>query len=1023
MPNRTDLQNFIEQLMALLDLSDQAPESDYEQIEQELSKYTIQEQYNMLEELTNTLHNRQAIVTQGLSAIIDDEDVSSLSDLIDKDFFKNSDPDLTTLELWNGSLKTIFQYIKQLKEKDYRFLNDQINVKNIEESDAGNSFDLEDHLNTTPWVKPYRNIDGASYNTVRGTDRIIKDLTDEEKVDATHSKGAEWIRLLMPKNSRRIKIEDLNRNFWVIGQVLGSLCDGLFNGKIPLKPAIEDLLKEITGLWENMIYLWVMYYMLKKEISGKIQVFVLPLPTSSSINLTKYDNFLDFNDGEYLSNSMVIERVRYLIDRYPQSNLIIFPYLRQNNYKHNYFSNQKFKYVVMYNGQSKQVVCRHIASAPDINWINTNLAANYCGDNKLVGSLSTSVNFDPTEFKDWIYGVKEDEKGYTYSFPLSSIKALYSAQTIERYYGALRIKFYIEPFMKNGKIHFKNLKIEGYDGLGESLLETEYEITSHSEQRDLKINVTNPQKTIIEYGMPSKGQLKLYNPQGNIYSHTGSTLNTSQSYDVGTALNEYSEDSDIIYLYKRINNNIVEDQTENKTPAIYPWGDVFPINPNQAYYLGEIPSISQIMEGIHYDVVDNNIIGDTYMMRVGNIFPEFTSCGLETVNENTDITKSPTNYIWSFILNGKTSDTHAFYQPQFDQSLNSVTLKKTRELNQATRSNLQELSQNAIIDFIQHNYRFQNSNSNPQGDDRLYIPTFSSGVDNNGNEIPNEKAKISYFIGIIGIKPNSNSGSRIWNTDAYLGYLFRYVPKQWEQFIDIEDPSITSVCFKDINDELHPDIIMGYVECLGRVNRRTSPALYPAYLNGAFHLQQLIGSEDVMNYVRIEAVNSGILQYYYIDINQLPAEIKLEYNNSTIQVEKNKILTDYIEETNGQGDGIITEQQLVGLLDTPNMIWAIFDHNVTNSDDNKRFYDPGVSGFTGDYRQIIEAPFKINGYDSISYQNKDILSRKEGAGWKNGNTNLKFLGSGGNNSNTCVLTSDGALPTDNSYFTKDGVHS
>jgi len=40
----------------------------------------------------------------------------------------------------------------------------------------------------------------------------------------------------MPKNTRRVEIEDLNRNFWVIAQVITAIGTYLFdpNGPIPL---------------------------------------------------------------------------------------------------------------------------------------------------------------------------------------------------------------------------------------------------------------------------------------------------------------------------------------------------------------------------------------------------------------------------------------------------------------------------------------------------------------------------------------------------------------------------------------------------------------------------------------------------------------------------------------------------------------------------------------------------------------------------------------------------------------------
>jgi len=62
----------------------------------------------------------------------------------------------------------------------------------------------------------------------------------------------------MPKYSKEIEVEDLNRNFWVISQVLSALSwylfqDGLKNN---LKNNLADIINELTQLWDNVILLW-----------------------------------------------------------------------------------------------------------------------------------------------------------------------------------------------------------------------------------------------------------------------------------------------------------------------------------------------------------------------------------------------------------------------------------------------------------------------------------------------------------------------------------------------------------------------------------------------------------------------------------------------------------------------------------------------------------------------------------------------------------------------------------------------
>ena len=65
-----------------------------------------------------------------------------------------------------------------------------------------------------------------------------------------------YLRLLMPKYLRRVEVEDLNRNFWVISQVIGLISDYLLNPNSPLNTIINGILKEITQIWDNIYQIW-----------------------------------------------------------------------------------------------------------------------------------------------------------------------------------------------------------------------------------------------------------------------------------------------------------------------------------------------------------------------------------------------------------------------------------------------------------------------------------------------------------------------------------------------------------------------------------------------------------------------------------------------------------------------------------------------------------------------------------------------------------------------------------------------
>jgi hypothetical protein len=54
-----------------------------------------------------------------------------------------------------------------------------------------------------------------------------------------------WIRLIMPMYQRHFEVEDLDRNFWVVAQILSGISSYLFSEDSPLIKALKGLLNEI----------------------------------------------------------------------------------------------------------------------------------------------------------------------------------------------------------------------------------------------------------------------------------------------------------------------------------------------------------------------------------------------------------------------------------------------------------------------------------------------------------------------------------------------------------------------------------------------------------------------------------------------------------------------------------------------------------------------------------------------------------------------------------------------------------
>jgi len=70
-------------------------------------------------------------------------------------------------------------------------------------------------------------------------------LNNKEHLQFTHLFN-KYLRLLMPEYEREVEAEDLNRNFWVIGQVLAAILAYLFNPDNPIRRLMDEMLDEIA---------------------------------------------------------------------------------------------------------------------------------------------------------------------------------------------------------------------------------------------------------------------------------------------------------------------------------------------------------------------------------------------------------------------------------------------------------------------------------------------------------------------------------------------------------------------------------------------------------------------------------------------------------------------------------------------------------------------------------------------------------------------------------------------------------
>ena len=147
----------------------------------------------------------------------------------------------------------------------------------------------------------------------------------------------------MPEYKRNVEIEDLNRNFWVIGQSLSLLYAYLFDENNPLPLLLSGILDEITQLWENMFYLWLTTSMLtEKQWYKDIRFIKYPIIEN------EIDDFsLELTQKEILQKFWVAAGNK-IIDRYSGIAVVVMPEIKFNNYAKNYYASSICPGIIIY---------------------------------------------------------------------------------------------------------------------------------------------------------------------------------------------------------------------------------------------------------------------------------------------------------------------------------------------------------------------------------------------------------------------------------------------------------------------------------------------------------------------------------------------------------------------------------------------------------------------------------------------------------------------------------------------------
>lgn len=285
-----------------------------------------------------------------------------------KNFLENYFNSLESGQHWNESIAKLADYYYKIFKstgEDTQIDKTNITIGDLRHADAGNSFQFQEKEN---WVRPWTNIDGDNYSDIRNNDKIKRVLADEKKLQFTqqqHPDLNQYLRLIMPEYQRIVEVEDLNRNFWVIGQALTALCSFLFDDDSPLPSLLSALLDEIAQLWENIFFLWLILSLLSyKQPYEDIVTIFLPIANNNLYPFVKFDGF-NLNNPVYeniltpiekktpgqlkeLLKTIWEERQEYLKDKYNNCAVVFVPEIRMENYAKNYYARVAYPGIIVY---------------------------------------------------------------------------------------------------------------------------------------------------------------------------------------------------------------------------------------------------------------------------------------------------------------------------------------------------------------------------------------------------------------------------------------------------------------------------------------------------------------------------------------------------------------------------------------------------------------------------------------------------------------------------------------------------
>lgn len=921
------------------------------------------------------------------------------------DYIRNNGNEIP---FWNESVNNIVNKILRLFSEG---VLTSIPTREIKQSDAALTFDRED---SNYWVSPQKNLNGDSYGSVRGADREITSdshfpvLENDTQLTFTNEQNSEGIynRLIMPKNTRRVEVEDLNRNFWVISQQTTGILNFLFNDN-GVKGILADLLNEIAQTWQNVFYLWSAAALLAAEKDNTLGIHceVLYLPNDEYQPYKKYDNF-DFNweldsqgfiKSTTFNKNIILNRLKFLKEKYPKHDLCILPCIRYQNYSHNYYYSEYYPYLYFYDRDKKENILKPLTGYYGYYIDNVGIT------NSLVFNVDTilpaqnlaqsmSRKNSHSEIGKFLYGVNKERNIY--------------------YYPYNRIKIY----NKNRTDNYMLCDV-GENKEYEALLEVKPTLSCE------KINGV----------LTATLSFDVYDAAARIIFNDKTSISNSGTYIIDNS----NEDSQLIYFPTISSKSQANFTSYDSADNCYK-GELVTNYDYSAYRSGG---------DIHYDTTGLDIANQGTLLKIGSYFPDTTAtrrlpnegvvmgAAIDNtwkegpIREVLDSAGKRTGIKCNLTIGNK-GETYADYQHllstyyaghNLSNPLNPVTnasqsIFAEQQLFKSTTDNKWYLIFSKVWDADKISYN-RNSNSSICGIKGLsaqmsqkYLQYAFELEPSNSNYLDPEK--INYIITTIGVSAwaggaqNSQQGYQGYWEQNILCYYVRYVPTKYLKNEDgtIGVPSILYPGGEAQNYPIYKNSTkVGYIDTVAPINLAEgfvgdflTNILRPDPSGSGDHwrLPQLNASNKTDNVIYKVVPTTGSIQlnYYNKETNQEEEIIIADSSTNEEWYVTNEILGIPADSSDEIVKAAIETYQLDGyhqytakeILNSEygvTGIWNIFDGYTSSVVGNKESY------VGGDHTHVLQIFFEFDSHDNKFIIDSDLgnsqYRRYNSSAWSN----------------------------------------